>query len=247
MSTFRSYFSKGNTLIEDNLTNNSQNPVTEISYGTVNGIVSRYIFEIDLDSLGANINSGSITQGNISKHILHMTNTIAFRSDLLGSNFPDQETERASSFSLEFFTITEDWDEGSGYDFVYIDEEFPSLPQQAANWTNRIEAPLTPWTEEGGLITGATGTSQILGTLTFSKGNEDIDLDITDYVNSLLTGGTGFTSVNFGIGIRFLDDIESLPTQYRRAVAFHTNKTHTFYEPYIETTYEDTNLYKQRS
>ena len=51
MSRFRSYFIKNNTLIEDNRLNFSQNPVTEISYGTLNSIVSRFIFDIDLEPL----------------------------------------------------------------------------------------------------------------------------------------------------------------------------------------------------
>jgi hypothetical protein len=48
MSVFRSYFLKNNTLIDNNLTNNSQNPVTEISYGTFDKQVSRLIFDVDL-------------------------------------------------------------------------------------------------------------------------------------------------------------------------------------------------------
>ena len=42
MTIYRNYFSKSNTLISSNLTNNSQNPVTEILYGSLNQKVSRF-------------------------------------------------------------------------------------------------------------------------------------------------------------------------------------------------------------
>ena len=76
MGIIRSYFSKNNTLIEDNRTNNSQNPVSEISYGTVNSLVSRLIFDIDVETLAERISSGEITQAQIGTHTLKMTNTI---------------------------------------------------------------------------------------------------------------------------------------------------------------------------
>ena len=55
MSVFRSYFSKNDTLIEGNYTNNSQNPVTEISYGTFDKEVTRFIFDVDLSNLNQRI------------------------------------------------------------------------------------------------------------------------------------------------------------------------------------------------
>ena len=51
MSILRSYFLKNDTLISSNLSNNSQNPVTEISYGTLDAEVSRFIFDVDLTNL----------------------------------------------------------------------------------------------------------------------------------------------------------------------------------------------------
>lgn len=238
MSVFRSYFSKNNTLIEDNKTNNSQNPVTEISYGTLNADVSRFIFDIDLQPLIDRINQGIIPANSIQKHVLRMTNTIRYRPDLVGGKFADCIQQRTGSFSLQLFNITEDWDEGNGYDFVYIDEQNPQIPEQASNWFDRKTG--TPWTMEGA-FTGGTGTSQIIGIQHFQKGNEDILIDITDYINSrIMTGSTGFTGTTFGLGLKFPADIEILETTHRQAVAFHARKTNTFYEPFIETHYDTT-------
>lgn len=244
MSIFKSFFSKNNTLIEDNLTNNSQNPVTEISYGTLNAVVSRFIFDIDLEPLKQKIANGEITEQSIEKHVLKLTNTIRFREDLLSKRRGDNdEVIRASSFELELFNVTEDWDEGGGYDFVYIDEQFPQLPKQASNWIFRKTD--IPWEVEGAYIdselTGTTAqTSQILATQEFEKGSEDIYIDITDYINSqLFSGNTGFTDTTYGLGLKFSANIEVLELLDRYAVAFHAKDTHTFFEPHIETTIND--------
>jgi hypothetical protein len=170
-----------------------------------------------------------------------MVNTIRFSPERIGGLFNDFVTERAASFDLNLYNVDEDWDEGNGYDFVYIDEQFPQLPRQASNWFDRKTD--VPWSVEGGYISGVT---EILGTQHFDVGNEDIEFDITDYVNSRIfsgvtgtTGTTGSTGTSYGLGIKFPDNIESLDTLHRQAVAFHAKNTTTFFEPYIETEYDN--------
>jgi hypothetical protein len=68
----------------------------------------------------------------------------------------------------------------------------------------------------------------------FDKGNENIEMDITDYVNSVLTGDT-----NYGLGIAYARGFELINTTSLQYVGFFTNNTQTFYEPYIETIYEN--------
>lgn len=248
MSVFRSYFSKNDTLIDGNLTNNSQNPVTEVSYGTLNKRPSRFIFDIDFDNLCQRIQEGFINPNRMVKHVLHMTNTIKYAPEYRGRKSYSLEIERAASFNLDLFNVSEDWDEGSGYDFIYddkpfayIDEPRPTLLEQASNWYYRKTD--VPWTFSGGSY--QSGVTKILGTQRFEDGSENIEIDITDYVNGRLglsgvTGTTGFTGTTFGLGLKFSDDLESLETIYRQAVAFHARDTHTFYEPYVETIIDDT-------
>jgi len=234
MTVFKSYFSKNNTLISSNLTNNSQNPVTEISYGTVDNEISRLIFDIDLDFLKDRINQGIINPDKIVSHKLKMINTISNAQEYVGKRSYSLEIERASSFDLELFNVSEDWDEGSGYDFTYSKR---ILNNQASNWKYRKTD--IPWASEG---VYNSGTTKILGNQNFEKGSEDIDIDITDYINAKLglTGSTGFTGTTYGLGLKFVDDLENLETIYRQAVGFHLKNTHTFYEPYIETIVDDT-------
>ena len=246
MSIFRSYFSKNDTLIESNLTNNSQNPVTEISYGTFDASVSRFIFDVNLDSLRDRIAQGFINPQRIVKHVLHMTNTIAYAPQYIGKKSYSLGIDRATAFTLDLFNVTEDWREGNGYDFTYSNKQdlftgelLPEIPEQAANWTARTTG--IRWTVDGAYI---SGVSEIIGSQSFEVGNENMDIDVTDYINQRLfgtgyTGTTGFTGSSFGLGIKFPDYIEVLETEYRQAVAFHAKHTNTFYEPFIETIIDD--------
>ena len=134
MSVYRTYFSKNDTLIEDNLTNNSQNPVTEIAYGTTTSEVTRFIFDVDLQSLQNRIDEGIINPDRIQSHVLKLVNTIRFDEKYLGKKTYDGITQRASSFDLEVFNIDQEWDEGSGYEFVYNEEEYPNVGTGATNW-----------------------------------------------------------------------------------------------------------------
>jgi hypothetical protein len=240
MSTFRSYILKNVTLIADNQTNNSQNPVCEISYGTTNKQVSRFIFDIDLTELSSRITDGFINPNRIVKHILHMTNTISYAPQYLGHKSYTQAINRATSFDLDVFNINQDWDEGSGYDFIYDNAIIANSIIEASNWYSAKTNTL--WTNSGAYISGVT---QIIATERFEKGNESLDIDITDYINQRLfgTGYTGtstFTGSSYGLGLKFPDNLEIQETPYREAVAFHAKNTNTWYEPYIETIIDDT-------
>jgi len=244
VSYFHSYFKKNNCLISNNLTNNSQNPVSELFYS--NGNVSRFIFDIDLSQLQDKINDGLINPNRIIKHVLHMTNTIANAPQYIGGKSYSLVIDRASGFSLDFFNINEDWDEGNGYDFdysnnqtIYVDTVQLTISEQISNWLHRKTDTL--WTTAGAFTSGVT---QIIGSQNFEVGNENINIDVTDYINQRLfgtgyTGTTAYTGDSYGIGIKFPHNIEILLTEYIEAVAFHAKCTNTFYEPYIETIIDD--------
>jgi hypothetical protein len=246
MSVFRSYFLKNNTLIDNNLTNNSQNPVTEVSYGTTNKQPSRFIFDVDLSNLQERIAQGFINPQRIVKHILHMTNTISYAPQYLGKKSYSLNIERASSFDLDLYNIVEDWDEGSGYDLIYNDQMYPYVDVQS----NNIADPPSNWYYRKTNLVWAnsghsyqSGITQIIGTERFEKGNENINIDVTNYINQRLfsgyTGTSAYTGASFGLGIKFPDSFEALQTEFRQAVAFHAKNTNTWYEPYIETIIDD--------
>jgi hypothetical protein len=229
MSYFRSYFEKNNTLIKNTQVNTSKNPTTEIFYGSA---YSRFIFKIDLTELQLMIDNGDLVINDNTKHYLKMTNTIFGDEGLKGQN-RQTGRDRATSFRLELFEITEDWNEGygfdyedAGYDFTSGNKTFSEVP---SNWFKKNT--LTDWQTQGAYI----GTGTTLTIVEFDNGNENLNVDVTDYINGILTGDT----TNHGIGIKFVDDYETLRADVDRSVAFFTKYTQTFFEPFMESVFDD--------
>lgn len=113
MSQHRSYFKRNNTLIYNSCANSGQNPIVELYYGSYSKSefpsgFSRFIFNLDLDLLKEKIAEGTISTGctNEIKHVLRMTNTSFFDTELLNTN-DSMGRKRATSFDLMLFRIPE--------------------------------------------------------------------------------------------------------------------------------------------
>ena len=230
---------------------------------------TRFIFDLDLTLLRQKIATGEISTGCTSAmtHTLTMTNTSSFDDDLLNANMSSGR-KRATSFDLILFRIPkfsgdtglpQTWDEGVGYDYndftttqngvagsltsiqQYNDITFSTRP---ANWYQRTT--VNNWSQPGlydntNSLTGLTGLNYsaltIIDEQHFEFGNEDINFDMTNEINSILDGSlTGVT----GWGIAYKPDIENitgLTSSY--SVGFFGRLTQTFYQPFLQTTYND--------
>ena len=226
---------------------------------------SRFIFDIDLSQLQQKISDGVIYTGSPMTHKLKMTNTMMFNYDLLNGT-TSAGKRRASSFDLYLLRIpkynltgtTQSWDEGVGYDYYDsnntsitnaslsykpnrdIDQSYSSRP---SNWFRATT--LSGWSTTGIYKNdnSGTGTTVNFSALTnvdtqhFELGNENIEFDMTQEINNYLTGATtGIT----GWIIAYppsIENITGLTENY--SVGFFSKHTQTFYEPYLETTYDD--------
>lgn len=235
MSIFRSYFEKNTTILYKSQSNTARNEVFELTYGrnpdTDVRVFSRYLFKVDTTNLFSQINSQTITNSNVISHKLRIYNCIAMRDSLIGRQFSDGITNRASDFDLILFKIPEDWSEGTGYEYNYSTRVLPNINISPANWIYRKQ-PNIAWTEEG-IFTGTP--TDIIATIHLDRGNENIDVDVTTYVNDILfSGGT-----NNGLGLAFASDWENKDVYRRFGVSFFSKYTSTFFEPFIETTFND--------
>lgn len=77
--------------------------------------------------------------------------------------------------------------------------------------------------------------SIIIGKQHFDIGDENVDIDITSTVNKYINGDLP----NYGIGIAFEPLLELSESNIENYVGILTNKTNSFFEPYIETYYDD--------
>ena len=226
---------------------------------------TRFLFDLDLDLLQENIASGVISTGCTTgmTHTLSMTNTSSFDNELLNT-FMSNERRRATSFDLILFRIPKTsgstgnpqlWDEGVGYDYTdfniaqntpsggstpltYVDSRAYST--RPSNWYQTTT--ISNWSQEGvynnkneGLVNYSGLT--IIARQHFELGNENLEMDMTNEINGILNGTiTGVT----GWGIAYLPQIENitgLTDSY--SVAFFSRHTQTFYQPFLQTTYND--------
>jgi hypothetical protein len=228
MSYFRSYFEKNNTIIKNSQVNTSKNPTTEIFYGSG---FSKFLFKLDLDTLQSKVNSGDLVVTDTTIHKLHLTNTIFGDEGLKGNNRSNSR-DRSTSFDLIVFKISEFWDEGIGFDYQDSEYDFTTgnhtFDERPSNWFYRTT--LNQWTSQGVYATNP----DIVTSMHFDNGNEDIDIDITSYINGVLSGDT-----NHGLGIAFSVLYQDLTPDVDKSVAFFTKYTQTFFEPYLESTFDD--------
>lgn len=229
MSYFRSYFSKNNTILRDLSINTAKNPNTEIFYGSG---FSKFIFQIDLTDLRSKLDAGELIINNNTKHYLNLTNTIFGDEDLTGQE-RGTGRERATSFDLILFVVPEFWDEGVGYDYERVYDYTTgnlTFDQRPSNWEYRTT--LSGWTQIG-IYSGDPIT---LSTIHFDNGNENIHEDITTYINDILTG----TTEHYGLGLAFNTPYEDITTlEIDQSVSFFTKYTQTFWEPYLESVFDD--------
>jgi hypothetical protein len=230
MSYFRSYFEKNNTIIKNYAVNTAKNPTTEIFYGSS---FSKFLFKVDFSDLITKVENGDLVINTNTRHYLKMTNTIFGDPKLIGEK-RNTGRQRTTSFDLIIFKILENWDEGVGFDYEDGGYDFTignkTYDERPSNWYNRTT--LNQWTTPGVYQT----TPTIISTIHFDNGNENIEADITDYVNSIVVSG----NTNHGLGLAFAVLYQDINDEYDQSVSFFTKYTQTFYEPFIETVFNDT-------
>ena len=256
MSIHKSYFDKSNTILYNSYTNTARNPIVELFYGRVDNLAvplgySRYIFNVDISDLQNKISDGIISTGctgfSSITHTLRMTNTSFFDDELLNDK-TSQGRRRATSFDLILFRVPQNqqWDSGVGYDyynFGITNLNDRSFSQRPTNWFETTT--ISKWTTPGmySNVNSVTGTGvnytglTIVDTQHFEFGNEDIEFNMTNEINSRLSGGT--TGVT-GYGIAYLPQVENISGLTENySVGFFSPHTQTFYEPFLETSYND--------
>ena len=255
---YKTYISKSNTIVKGSPLNTSLNPVSDLVYGK-DGVFSRALIYFDHSHVQSMWKCGIMPDMSKMRHILHITNAGSLDfTELHNCEFSDisnGKRVRACSFDLIFFLIPKEWDEGKGFDYkkTFINKDYYSrytvdkkrlLSEDGCNWFKRRNG--LPWAEEGVYSTETLSLeydkfsegdrdAKVIGRLRFQVGNEDLILDITDTFNRFMTGDLE----NCGIGIAYTPLYELSHTEYENYLGLFTDKTNLWFEPYVETRYED--------
>ena len=176
---------------------------------------SRYLFHFDLSGIISRIKEKRITLSGFSAtsglqnkavHKLKMTNTIFNNDALLGKDTLFNSATRANSFDLLAFKLGQSWDAGTKFNSTGVSNWCmgkTNLPWTGGTYNTPLSTcgiytgssatvasdysryALFPYTA----MTNTTATTMV-ATQHFSRGNEDIDMDITEAINDMLTGTT---------------------------------------------------------
>jgi len=254
---YKTYISKFNTIISNSKLNTGINPISELVYGHDN-IVSRALLYFDHTQVKKLMDDGIMPNMSKMKHVLHITNAGSIDFTQLHqketSSINDNKKIRATSFDIIFFLIPKPWDRGKGFDYStsYFNVDFYSktvvdpnrlISTDGSNWFQRMNG--LPWDEEG-IYTNDTLSKEydkfsanedsiIVCRQHFDIGNENISIDITDTFNKFLTGELE----NYGIAMAYSPLLEVTDSEYENYIGFLTDKTNTFFEPFVETRYSD--------
>jgi len=257
----RTYINKVNSIIKGSELNTSLNPISEISYGKN---ISRMLIYFDHSKIKKLMKDGTYPDKSKIKHRLKITNagSLDFTTlhDCKISSIDNGTKKRASSFDLIFFLIPKTWDSGKGFDYTRnaLNKDFYDTAQisknrltstDGCNWFQRRNG--IDWDEPGVYsndtlskeydnFSSENGSKIIFARQRFEVGNENINIDITDIVNKFISGEIE----NNGIGVAFTPALERLGEDKTKSVSnvdnyisLFTNKTNTFFEPFVETTY----------
>lgn len=160
----------------------------------------RSILQFDVTSISASMAAGTIPLN--AQHFLNLRIANA-------ANFVRNQT-------LEFYHLSESWDEGTGYLFQDLVNA-----QDGVSWIVKDNTQAT-WSVEGGTM-GALITSY-----SFAWMPGDIRLDISTAVQSWISG------TNNGLLIR-IPAADELSSTVQSNVKFFSRNTHTIYPPTLET------------
>jgi len=241
----RTFIEKSNTIFKDSEENFGLNPIGMLNYGK---IISRCLLYFNTD----NMQSGG-------KHFLKLSNcgTVDQRTlnEMVLSVNDSEPKERACSFDIIAFRIPEFWDGGKGFDnstdFWLVGKN--AVSTHGSNWYYAYDGKL--WgtkLNESGLTMPEEGVydneflayeyikfsggeeSVIINRQHFDIGNEDINLDITSFVEDILSK----KYENYGIGLAFSPMTENAKAKYTQYYGFFTSHTNTFFHPVVESRYD---------
>lgn len=241
------FLSKCATLLEGSEYNTGINPVCALKYGNR---IARSLIYFSVDKLKKLVEDKTYPDISKFKHTIKLTNCGSIDSVNFGKHMRKEENgfenkERATSFDIILFLIPQEWDAGRGFDYgedFWINNK-KSTSTSGCNWfqpKNGYE-----WDEEGVYSTHTLAVeykkfsngepSIIIGRQHFDFGNENFEIDITETVNKFITGELK----NYGIGLAFSPLLESMNRNIQQYVGFFTNHTNTFFEPYLESIYDE--------
>lgn len=251
------FLDKTNTIIEGSEQNMGLNPILQMSYGQ--GLMKGLI-HFDVEPIRALIDDGTFADTSKLRFTLRMTNCMSvdgfpYEKELIrGLN---KNAMRAVSFDLILYRLPLHWDAGRGFDYVsdFWIHDRRSFSREGSNWYccrtgllwDKTVLPPSLKDVTGGIYTYDRiyeeyekyrygKNSIIVGSQHFDFGNENLAIDITDYVFDILDSES---DINYGLCLSFAPEYDAMDTEAAQYVGFFNDNTNTFFHPYVECVYDE--------
>lgn len=233
----RTFIDKCTTIVKESEDNFGLNPIAMLNYGKM---VSRFLIYFDEKKINSDI-----FHLNGVKHILKMVNCASVDDRTFKFFVPSADAngikKRATSFNILAIKVPNRWDEGVGFDDssdIWLRGD-SAVSLEGCNWYQAQNG--LDW-DVYGIYDNKTISAEydkfskgedsiIVARQHFDHGNENLELDLTDYVNDLINGKTK----NYGLMLCFTPELEDRLVDITQYVGFFTNNTNTFFEPYLES------------
>lgn len=251
------FLDKTNSIISKSEQNLGLNPILHVSYGDG---VTRSLIHFDIEPIKCLIEDKTFANTEKLTFTLKMTNCFSvdgFPYDKQLIRALDKSAKRAASFDLMLYKLPCHFDMGRGFDYIsdmWVHDN-QSFTKEGSNWfcckTGILwDGTLKPKylkNVEGGIYNKEYIDKQyqnyldgkdsiIVGTQHFDFGNENLSIDITDYVISLLDKRN---DDNYGLCLSFTPRYEDIESDFIQYVGFFGEHTNTFFHPYVEVKYDE--------
>ena len=241
------FLDKTATIVKDSNANLGLNPVVELNYGDS---ITRFLVHFNIEDIKHLIEDHIFAKPDKVKYTLKMKNCFSI------DGLPYEKTlfyggtaatkQRAASFNVIAFELPQDFDEGRGYEYTkdMWHQNHHSFSFNGTNWFQSQNG--YPWPEDGiystatlekfyqSYMSGDT-ESFVIARQHFDFGDEDLEIDVTNYVEKVLNGD----KQNYGIALAFSPALEMTQEDKQQYVGFFSRHTNTFFTPYIEAVYSE--------
>ncbi len=249
MIVTNTFLSKCNTIVDGSIVNTGLNPILQLYYGNMH---TRGLIYFDEEKVKSLYHDRVYPEVNKMRHVLKMWNVSDINVPGITKRFPDSYLtglrERATSYDLLLLKAPIDWDAGRGFDFSQVNtpEGYRGYSEYGSNWYHATTDTLweTPGVYDTQLVLEELEQMEadenyvsdyIVAKQHFDFGNEPLEMDITEIFNRIIID----KEENHGFVLMFSPRLEVSKQRISQYSGFFTCNTNTFFEPYVQTTYEE--------
>ena len=219
---------KDNTLINVYKPFRNVKRLSDINFGLTTNLEVFALYGSVTASTSDNEKARVAIQFDTSQILTDRTNAIIPASGSVSfylkiKNYPHTSTNPIL-FTASVVPLSRSWDEGWGKSFE------DTTSQIGSNWLTASSNPTVAWTTAGGDIRTSSLTTQV-----FVTGDEDLEINVSEYVESILTEGL----TDYGLLVQLTSSQETAAQSYYKKNFYSRHYSDLFKRPILQARFND--------